>query len=160
MILQYLMFRDNAIKPTNSGSRVKKTYKMVYESDGTRDVVHDSFEDIYVQIQSHKMSVDIHHIIDQCCRGLPVNCRYGDYGDISEAPKSFAEALNQLQTAEDIFKKLPAETKQKFDNSVSKFYATAFTEGWVEKLGFTHNELKEIEKAVTEKKVEVSETNE
>lgn len=90
----------------NPGSPIKKEYQLRETKDGM-DLVEVGETNLYRYIQSHADSVDIHKILERCAL-------IGDYGllerapgvymDITEMPKSLAEAYDQIQNARDLLK--------------------------------------------------------
>lgn len=139
------------VKPTNPGSRIKEEYKLTYNDDGSKELVVCGKIDIYEMIQSHADSVDVHAIIERCTMTGDMSELYktkGFYADLSEFPSTYAEVLKSVAEAEYLWKKLPSEVKEKFDNDVSKFYANAFTEDWYKNLSVNDVEHKDV----TEKK--------
>lgn len=125
------------VEKTCPGSPILDIFKLKFEDDGTQTLEKIGEKNIYEEIQSHKDSVDIHVILGQCMRKGDYSLLYqreGFFGDISEMPTTYAEVLQHVADAEELWKQLPAEVKEKFDNSVAKFYASAFTPEWTEKL--------------------------
>lgn len=140
-----LNFKERVFIPTRSGEKIVPTYKLTYDDDGTQEVVECGKKNIYLEIQSHAESVDVHHIIEMCMvknDPTPLYKTMGYYGDLVGFPTTYAEALQKLQEAENVWKGLPTEVKEKFDNSVTQFFATAFSDEWVKKIGI--DEKKEI----------------
>lgn len=136
----------NELPHTNAGKRLIDVYKLEFNEDGSKDLVVVDHKDIYMEIQSHAASCDIHNIIEKCMitgDPSPLYKTEGYYGDLAEMPKSRIEALQMLEDANNLWKGLPVEVKQKFDNDVSKFFATAFTDTWVDKIGIVKEEKKE-----------------
>lgn len=123
--------------PTCVGSPLMDVYKLRFRDDGTQTLEVIGQRNIYDEIQSHADSVDIHVILGMCMRKGDYALLYqreGFYGDLSEMPTSYAEVLQHVHDAEEVWKSLPAEVKEKFNNSVSEFYASAFTPEWAEKV--------------------------
>lgn len=130
-------------KPTCCGDRLIETFKLSFNDDGTKELVVDGHKDIYAEIQSHADSCDVKAIIKRCTITGDTSELYknpGFYGDIINMPNTYADVLKAAQEANNIWNKLPANVKEKFDNDVSKFYASAFTKDWMDKLGIEFEE--------------------
>ena len=65
--------------------------------------------------------------------------------DATKLPSTFAEFLQLQIDRKREFDRLPVEVKQKFDNDLNKFMATAGTEEWFNKLGIDVTVKKEPE---------------
>lgn len=145
-------FTDRNFEPTRSGEKIVPTYKLIYDDDGTQEVVESGKKNIYLEIQSHADSVDVHKIIEMCTMtndDSPLYKTMGFYGDLVGFPTNYAEALQKLQEAENVWKALPVDVKEKFDNSVTQFYATAFSDEWINKIGIV-KDIKEEKSSVSE----------
>lgn len=122
---------------TYEGDRLNPDYKLQIEDDGTENLVIVGYTDTYEVIQSHADSVDIKAIVERCTITGDTSELYkteGFYADMTIMPKNRAEALQAIAEAENVWNKLPIEAKQKFDNDVSKFFASAFSDEWYKKL--------------------------
>lgn len=131
--------------PSKSGEKLVDEFKLTYNDDGTQEVIVCGKRDIYAEIQSHADSVDIHKIIEMCIvtgNEEPLYKTKGFYGDLVGMPKTYAEALQKAAEAEHLWSQLPTDVKEKFDNSVEKFFATAFSKEWIEKIGIKEDEPK------------------
>lgn len=131
------------VPSTDPGQRLIETYKLSYDDDGNKELVHDGYKDIYEEIQSHADSVDIHKIVERCTITGDTSELYkteGFYGDLAMFPETRAEALQMLAEAQNIWDKLPVDVKKKFDNNVDNFFATAFTDEWTKKLEIKQDE--------------------
>lgn len=105
------------------GSRLHRLYQSQLSDDGTIELVDAGTEDIYDAIQSHKDSTDIHVLLKRFQAGdVDVLSKVqGSYGDFTEMPKTYADALNAMIAGEQLFNSLPLETREKFDFSLHKF---------------------------------------
>lgn len=132
-----VQYRDKALDYTNPGSRLVDQYKLSYLDDGTETLEVCGKIDVYEKIQSYKDQTDIKAIIDRCIITGDMREMYkqeGFYADMTIMPKSRIDALKSLAEAKNVWAQLPADLKEKFDNDVSKFFASAFTEDWYKKL--------------------------
>lgn len=125
------------VPATYSGDRLNPEYKLQINDDGTEELVVTGFIDTYEMIQSHADSVDIKAIIARCTSSGDMSELYKDegfYADMTIMPKTRVEALQAIAEAENVWMKLPKEAKEKFDNDMNKFFASAFTDEWYSKL--------------------------
>lgn len=130
------------VSPSKSGERIKEEYKLTFNDDGTKELVVVGKVDVYEMIQSHKDSVDVHMIIERCATTGDLSELYkrkGFFADLADFPTNYAEVLKNTAEAEYLWKKLPSEIKEKFNNDVSQFYATAFSKEWYEKLAINES---------------------
>lgn len=130
-------FQPHSRVLARTGSRIKPVYSPVYDENGVIDLEQTGSENLYDYIQSHKDSVDIHKILQRFESG-DVNALsrvQGFYGDFTEVPKTYAEALNAVISAETTFNSLPVETRAKFNHSFSQFLAQTGTAAWLEAMG-------------------------
>lgn len=119
------------------GSGIKPVYAPVYDANGVLDLEQTGQENLYDYIQSHKDSVDIHKILQRFENG-DVNALakvQGMYGDFTEVPRTYAEALNAVISAEQTFSSLPVEIRAKFNHSFSQFLAQTGSSQWLEAMG-------------------------
>ena len=86
-----------------------------------------------------------------------LNKREGLYFDSTSMPKTLAEAQNAILALNQEFEKLPAEIKQKFDNSSEKYIAQYGRKEWGDKLGILTKEVKETESKETKEEVKDAE---
>ena len=74
--------------------------------------------------QSHKKECDVNEILKKF-RDTGViahrNTFEGSYGDFTNVPQSYHEALEQLRHADNMFMTLPAHVREKFENSPAAF---------------------------------------
>lgn len=120
-------------KFSNVGSRVRPIYSPVYDKAGVLDLEETGCENLYESIQSHRDSVDIHKILDRFQNGdvTALNAVQGKFGDFTSLPKTYAEALNSVISAENTFNSLPVETRAKFNHSFSQFLASVGSPEWL-----------------------------
>lgn len=96
--------------------------------------------DVYAEIQSHQGEADINNLIARAEVGDLSAFSSAVFGDFTELPGSYAEALNVVIEAEREFNHLPQEIKDRFDNDWHKYITLAGTEAWHEKFGIVKNE--------------------
>lgn len=97
----------------------------VVGEDGTISLVTDRLENTDDIIDSFRESSDIHNIIARISAGEIglINSKHGFYGDFTDFPKTYAEMLDLIHRGEEFFNKLPAETKEKYNNDFNQFFA-------------------------------------
>lgn len=119
------------------GSPVKTLYGPIYNENGVMSLKEIGQHDLYSEIQSHADSVDIHVLLKMYASGdTDVFSRVqGAYGDFTQMPGTFAEALNTMIAAEQYFNSLPVETKAKFGHSFSQFLAGMDSPSWAADAG-------------------------
>lgn len=107
------------------GSPVKQLYQPKYRDDGTWYLIEAGVHDLYAEIQSHAGSVDIHEILRRFAQGDvgALERIQGAYGDFTQMPTTFAEALNTMLAAEQYFLGLPVETRAQFNHDYRQFIA-------------------------------------
>lgn len=121
----------------NPGSPVKVLYAPKYDQNGIWHLEEIGKHDLYGEIQSHAASVDIHVLLAMYQNGdIGALARVqGAYGDFTQMPTTFAEALNTLLAAEQYFDGLPKDVRAGFNNDFHQFIATMDMPDWSSKLG-------------------------
>lgn len=127
---------------TNPGSPIKQLYSGSYNERGQVELKEDGTEDIYAFIQSFAESTDIHSILRRYQNGEVdvLEKVQGFYGDITEMPKTYAEALQRIADSEKVFWSLPLDVRAKFGHSFSEFLAASNDTDFLDKLGVKPNE--------------------
>lgn len=107
----------------NLGDPAKILYSAKFDDKGVMDLVETGRENLYEYIQSHKESCDIHVILERFARGDvgALERVQGVYGDFSNVPKSYADMLNLVHSAEDAFSRLPVEERAKYGHSFERW---------------------------------------
>ena len=119
------------------GSGEKILYAPVFDKNGVMSLVESGKEDFYGYIQSFKDSCDIHLILQRYAQGdmTVLSKRQGMYGDFTEMPHTYAEALNAISHAENYFMTLPVETRAEFGHDFRRFLASMDQPGFAETIG-------------------------
>lgn len=120
------------------GDPVKTMYGPKYRPDGTWYLVEIGKHDLYREIQSHADSVDIHEILRRFATGrdpAAFSRLQAVYGDFTQMPKTFAEALNTLIAAQQYFMDLPKETRAEFGHDFNQFIASFDSPDFLAKSG-------------------------
>ena len=118
----------------------KKSKQYIYESqageqflvtyeydvvDGIKMLVPSGEHNIQEEINSFADEQDINNIIARFLNGdtSVLNPKHGTYGDFSNVPSSYAELFSHVQKCENVFNNLPADIREMFDNSYTKFWS-------------------------------------
>lgn len=120
------------------GTRIKTLYGPKYDENGVLYLIETGKANLYDEIQSHADSVDIHVLLQRYQQGdVGVLARLqGSYGDFTQMPKTFADALNTMIAAEQYFMGLPKDIRAKFNNSFQQFIAQMDSPTWASDVGF------------------------
>ena len=107
--------------------KIVPTYGEKIDKDGKVHVVETGKTNLYEKIQASKDDTLIYNILDRFAAGdVSVLQRHqGVYADLTDMPKTLAEAQQSLITAENYFNKLPLDVRAEFNHSFSEFLASA-----------------------------------
>lgn len=107
----------------NPGSSFRILYSPKFDEKGVMSLVESGKENLYEFIQSHKESCDIHVILERFARGdvSALERVQGTYGDFSNMPRTYADMLNLVHSAEDAFSGLPVEERAKYGHSFERW---------------------------------------
>lgn len=121
------------------GSQEHILYSPVFDKNGVMSLEETGKENLYDYIQSHADSVDIHIILKQFAAGdVSVLSRVqGAYGDFTQMPKTFAEALNTMVAAEQYFMSLPVEVRAQFGHNFNQFIASMDQSDFTARMGIS-----------------------
>ena len=137
--------------PCETGTEFDKTYTMIIDEFGHKDLKCTGETNRYKKIQSHLEEVLIENILAKATLDPSVlNKKEGLYFDSTSMPKTLAEAQNAILAVNQEFEKLPVEIKQKFDNSPEKYVAEYGTKVWGDKMGIVETKVEETKKEVKE----------
>lgn len=122
---------------TNPGNPIKQLYVGSYNERGQVELKEDGTEDTYAFIQTFAESTDIHSILRRYQNGeIDVLQKVqGFYGDITEMPHSYAEALQRISDSEKFFMSLPVDVRAEFGHSFSEFLAASQDADFLDRLG-------------------------
>ncbi len=122
---------------TYAGDPIKQLYTGSYNERGQVELKEDGTEDLYAFIQSFAESTDIHAILKRYQNGEVdvLEKVQGFYGDITEMPHTYAEALQRIADSEKVFMSLPVEVRAKFGHSFSEFLAASQEADFLDRLG-------------------------
>ena len=127
---------------SNPGNPIKQLYSGSYNERGQVELKEDGTEDLYAFIQSFAESTDIHAILNRFQNGEVdvLEKVQGFYGDITEMPKTYAEALQRISDSEKVFMSLPVDVRAKFNHSFSEFLAASNDADFLDRLGVMPDE--------------------
>ncbi len=122
---------------SNPGNPLKQLYAGSYNERGQVELREDGTENLYDFIQSFAESTDIHAIMRRFENGEVdvLEKVQGFYGDVTEMPKTYAEALQRIADSEKVFMSLPVDVRAKFGHSFSEFLAASNDSDFLERLG-------------------------
>lgn len=122
---------------SHPGNPIKQLYIGSYNERGQLELKEDGTEDIYAFIQSFAESTDIHAILRRYQSGEVdvLEKVQGFYGDITEMPHTYAEALQRISDSEKVFMSLPVDVRAKFGHSFSEFLAASQDVDFLDRLG-------------------------
>lgn len=122
---------------SNPGNPIKQLYAGSYNERGQVELREDGTENLYDFIQSFAESTDIHAIMRRFQNGEVdvLEKVQGFYGDVTEMPKTYAEALQRISDSEKVFMSLPVDVRAKFGHSFSEFLAASNDADFLERLG-------------------------
>lgn len=127
---------------THPGNPIKQLYSGSYNERGQVELKEDGTEDLYAFIQSFAESTDIHSILRRYQNGEVdvLEKVQGFYGDITEMPKTYAEALQRISDSEKVFMSLPLDVRAKFNHSFTEFLAASNDDDFLDRLGVKTDE--------------------
>ncbi len=122
---------------SHPGNPIKQLYSGSYNERGQVELKEDGTEDLYAFIQSFAESTDIHAILRRYQNGEVdvLEKVQGFYGDITEMPHTYAEALQRIADSEKVFMSLPVDVRAKFGHSFSEFLAASQDADFLDRLG-------------------------
>lgn len=107
--------------------KIVPTYGKEIDKDGKVHIVETGKTNLYEKIQACKDDTLIYNILDRFAAGdvSVLQKNQGVYADVTEMPKTLAEAQQSLITAENFFNALPLDVRAEFNHSFSEFLASA-----------------------------------
>lgn len=130
---------------TCAGSQFKIEYSARVLPDGRIELQPSGKVDIKAMINSQAELTDINYIIKQIENGNydVINPQPAFYADTTQFPQTLAEAMQLRIDAEKSFYQLSPDVRKKFDNDVNQYFASAGSDIWLEKLGYSKEEVAE-----------------
>lgn len=125
MILIVFPTKYSEHKPVYSdpGSPIKIEYQLRI-IDNCEEIVETGKSNLYEYIQSHADSVDITKILERCALiedYSMLNRMPSQFMDVTEMPKTLAEAYAQVQDAKNFFDRMPVNIKETYNNNFVEF---------------------------------------
>lgn len=117
------MYDDFERVPSSAGNAEEIEYAPVIGEDGILSLEAIGKTDIRAMIDSYRESCDINVILARYQNGdvSALSATQGTYFDAVDMPKTYAEMLNTVMTAEREFLKLPLNIRERFDNNFQKW---------------------------------------
>lgn len=121
---------------TSAGSRYRSIFSPIVSPDGTIQLVESGKEDIQQYIDSFRDQTDMTYILQRMATGdtSVLNQKEPMFGDFTNMPQTYAEALQLVIDREAQFMQLPLEVRNKFDNDFRKWFAQSGSEEWFQKM--------------------------
>lgn len=121
-----------------TGEKFEMRHSAHLDAEGRRYLKPDKRVEIYEIIQSHAEECNINNIINRAINGDPfaLNKKVGNYMDVTEMPKTLAEAQQIVINLKEGFNNLPADIRAKFENNAEIYVASYGTDSWAEKVGW------------------------
>lgn len=144
--------RYNRIKESEaseSGRPEIETREISIDRTGHKSLTVTGMTNVYDRIQAALEETKIENIIRRATLGDPTALAAinGQYIDISDAPKTLAEAQNLIIRVKQEFDKLPVEIRKKYDMSAEKYVADYGSENWQKAVGIWKDSAVETVKA-------------
>lgn len=145
-------YSERVRKISPSGEKFQMEHNPVMGTDGKRKLEKTKRLEIYELIQSHKEECDINNIIARHLNGDPfaINKKIGNFMDLTEMPKTIAEAQQIVINLKNDFENLPLEIRNKFENNPEIYVASYGTDDWLEKTGYKAVMEKEAAKKIAQ----------
>lgn len=128
------MFYSKVNRPKTIGNEVGRKEQPIlgykYNELGKKELIVKGIKDRYQEAQDRLPGVEIKTLIDRYTMGdiAALERVKGIYGDFTETPTTYIEAMNVVQNRTEAFNALPKEIKQDFENSAEQFIAAIGTE--------------------------------
>lgn len=140
----YTAYQRRDTEPAPAGEKEEPVYQMQINARGHKELVKTGKTNIYDIIQESLEQSKIENIIRRATEGdaYALQAMNGQYIDVSEMPKTLAEAQQFVIKAKGEFDQLPINIRRKFDMSAEKYIATYGTSEWIEAMEIVKNTQK------------------
>ncbi len=141
-----MKFRSRVTGPIKNssptGSKEAPIYEIEIDKQGHKSLIKTGMTNIYEKIQQDLESCKIENILAKAEMGdlSGINAREPQYGDITETPKTLAEAQSAIIKLKNKFAELTPEQKASFNNSPEIFIAEFGSEEFNKKMGWIEEE--------------------
>lgn len=117
------MTRENERFISNPGSPEKILYAGSYNKQGVLEIKENGKQDLYGYIQSFTESVNINVILSRFVNGdkAALQKRQTFYADVTTAPKTYQEFLNNILAHRAIYNSLSIQEKEQYGNNFENF---------------------------------------
>lgn len=128
--------RDPNTFVSSSGDTFHLRFSPRVLENGEIKLVESGKDDIKAMINSFRASTDMSFILQRLAVGdsSVLSQRPGIFGDFTQMPTTYAEALQLVIDGRREFDFLPLDVKNSFNNDFRQFLASAGTPEWAEKL--------------------------
>lgn len=128
---------DVVITGSNAGDKMKPVFKGSYAPDGSVRLTKVDEIDLQAEIQSHLYETDMQYIMSRLINGdtSVLNNQSPAFGDFTTFPKSYAECIQRVIDAENMFAQLPQDVRDQFGNDWAKWLSQTGTEKWLSAMG-------------------------
>lgn len=127
-------------KPSVTGDGKEPEYSYEIDEKGARTLKQTGEVNVYAQIQTYLEETKIENIIQRATWDPTVigsqEWMTQEKVDVSDVPENYHEWKRMVNDAENQFNALPAELKEKFNNSVEQYISEIGTAEWAKKLGW------------------------
>lgn len=131
------MYGEKPDHETPTGNGMQNEYGYDMNSKGQKVLVKTGEKNLYEEIQSYLEETKIENVLKRVAVGDMSDFRpQGIYQDVTEIPNNLIEARREMLKLENMWNKLPNETKAKYDFSVETFIAEAGKESWLVDMGY------------------------
>lgn len=153
----YVILPDPNSYVTSPGDEYHILYTSVLLDDGTIDLEPMSREPIQDRINSFAAVTDMSYILTQLRNGNTSVLNRGKpiFGDFTETPKTYAQALQLVIDGRAQFDALPLDVRSKFDNSFEKWFATAGSAEWLSAMSLDSSGSGSVDSSVSDSESEV-----
>lgn len=140
-----------------TGEKTEIRHEPEIGKDGKRKLNPTREVPIYDLIQASRDECDIERIVKRAIEGdaNALNAIQGQYMDVTNAPKSLAQAQQLIINAKNDFDKLPAEVKKEFEYNPEIYVAQVGSKHWFDAMGITALREAETKKAEAKKQFEI-----
>lgn len=117
---------------TAPGSPIRQDY--VADEDG--NPVPSGQTNVYAEIQSHRVSVELSTLLQRYVAGdeTALNKIQGVYADVTDAPSSLQELHERVRQAENYFRDLPEGLRKLFNDSPIEYVMSVGTTEFLDKI--------------------------
>lgn len=146
---------------TEPGSPIKIKYAAKYDKDQNIVIEKKGTESLYSYINSFADSVDINVLISRFVNGdkEALMQRAGSYLDLENVPTNINEFMDFQRSTENLFKTLPVEIKEQFNNNVMEFMANVGSKEWLKIMDTSEYDVKKLASDVSKDTAEIHQKN-